>query len=489
MNMKKILQAMDGVASKPVVGADSMAKFLRVVSEAEINQSAPVTPTAPAAPTQPQVDPAHYKVPSVEFLKKNYQHPSQIISGAQPSESDPTRIGAWAVGSDFDDLMMALSGSYYQARKADPNFKQPAFVKDDWELVQRLLGTPEGKEYAIANWIGLSDINDKSPEAEFNRAQHKEFEKQSTAKLMQQPNGVIAPGWKYDQKLGMTPAQAELQKQQQPVPVQENSLNKFLSIIDKHNVSILNEGSNPHKVALPVQMAMQHYQQPETTQIEKKKYVKDGIRKFFREVETQTAEQIAAEQSQKRQLINQYAQAIAERVLMKEDKATARDKWNKTSDERDKKHTAHEKEIAKLPVEKRSGAAIDALEKHLKDVKENEIPDHSMGFTGGVGPGMQSNEPTESHEQAPHHSPEDLGGADAYYGRPADHRKHDLTDHEHIRAYYHGYRAGEDMHDKSNYDESVTKSLRKNNPCWKNYKPIGTKKKGGKTVPNCVPKK
>lgn len=312
----------------------------------------------------------------------------------------------------------------------------------------------------------------------------------------------------------------------------------------KKFVSIINEGSNPHKVSLPVQMAMQHYQQPEPTQIEKKKYVKDGIRKFFREVETQTAEQIAADEQQKRQLINQYASVIAERVLMKEGKS-AREKWTAASNEREKKHADREAAQSKLPAEKRSGAAVDALEKHVnkslteksttekqartmaaaahdpkfakklgiktsvakefnkadtgtkqlsnamkhkKKVKENEIPDHSMGFTGGVGPGMQSNEPTESHEQAPHHSPEDLGGADAYYGRPADHRKHDLTDHEHIRAYYHGYRAGEDMHDKSNYDESVTKSLRKNNPCWKNYKPIGTKKKGGKTVPNCVPK-
>ena len=251
----------------------------------------------------------------------------------------------------------------------------------------------------------------------------------------------------------------------------------------KKFVSIINEGSNPHKVSLPVQMAMQHYQQSEAAQIEKKKYVKDGIRKFFREVETQTAEQIAAEQSQKRQLINQYAQVIAERVLMREGKETARDKWSKASAEREKKHAEHEKEISKLPVEKRSGAAIDALEKHLKDVKENEIPDHSMGFTGGVGPGLQSNEPTESHS-APHHSPEDLGGADAYYGRPADHTNHDLTDHDDIRAYYHGYRAGEDMHDKSNYDES----LRNENPCWKGYHPVGTKKKGGKTVPNCVPK-
>lgn len=29
----------------------------------------------------------------------------------------------------------------------------------------------------------------------------------------------------------------------------------------------------------------------------------------------------------------------------------------------------------------------------------------------------------------------------------------------------------------------------KDNPCWKGYEPVGTKKKNGKTVPNCVPKK
>ena len=32
-----------------------------------------------------------------------------------------------------------------------------------------------------------------------------------------------------------------------------------------------------------------------------------------------------------------------------------------------------------------------------------------------------------------------------------------------------------------------TESLRTENPCWKGYKPVGTKKKAGKTVPNCVP--
>jgi len=38
--------------------------------------------------------------------------------------------------------------------------------------------------------------------------------------------------------------------------------------------------------------------------------------------------------------------------------------------------------------------------------------------------------------------------------------------------------------------KQVIEGLRdpKDNPCWKGYKPVGTKKKNGKTVPNCVPK-
>ena len=39
------------------------------------------------------------------------------------------------------------------------------------------------------------------------------------------------------------------------------------------------------------------------------------------------------------------------------------------------------------------------------------------------------------------------------------------------------------------FSEFTTEGLRdpKDNPCWKGYKPVGTKKKAGKTVPNCVP--
>lgn len=39
------------------------------------------------------------------------------------------------------------------------------------------------------------------------------------------------------------------------------------------------------------------------------------------------------------------------------------------------------------------------------------------------------------------------------------------------------------------FDGELTEGLRNpaDNPCWKGYRPIGTKKKDGKTVPNCVP--
>jgi len=35
---------------------------------------------------------------------------------------------------------------------------------------------------------------------------------------------------------------------------------------------------------------------------------------------------------------------------------------------------------------------------------------------------------------------------------------------------------------------ALSESLKTDNPCWKGYKPVGKKKKNGKTVPNCVPK-
>jgi hypothetical protein len=87
--------------------------------------------------------------------------------------------------------------------------------------------------------------------------------------------------------------------------VGKDDMKKFLQVVT--------EGATPHKVALPVQMAMQHYQQPQQPTIAKSP-IKTSVRKFFKEVELEVKEQ----QAEKKQLLRQYSQAIAERVLMRE---------------------------------------------------------------------------------------------------------------------------------------------------------------------------
>lgn len=124
----------------------------------------------------------------------------------------------------------------------------------------------------------------------------------------------------------------------------------------KKFVQIVNEGANPHKVTLPVQMAMQHYQQPQ----KKEPKAPSLLERYFVEAEQEIEKKVKEDQEKKRKLIDQYARVIAERVRLKD-----------------------------------------------VDIEEN----------------------------------------------------------------------------------TTEESLRTENPCWKGYKPVGTKKKGGKTVPNCVPKK
>jgi hypothetical protein len=78
-------------------------------------------------------------------------------------------------------------------------------------------------------------------------------------------------------------------------------------------MSIVTEGANPHKVALPVQMAMQHYSKP----VGKKQPKTSMIGKYFAEAE----EAINAKQEEKKTHLRQYASMIAERVRLKESKS------------------------------------------------------------------------------------------------------------------------------------------------------------------------
>jgi hypothetical protein len=250
-----------------------------------------------------------------------------------------------------------------------------------------------------------------------------------------------------------------------------DSMSKFLSII--------NEGSNPHKVTLPVQMAMQHYQQPVvgqpiTTPVSNITR-ESSIRKYFSQAETDAAERL----TQKNTMYKQYAQTIAERVLMKE---------------------------AANPAQQ---AAI-AIAKKKKKVKES-----------GVGPGMGNyvvdEAPLDFDRENPMsstiHSHKGANpGSIEYRIMRARRQLKDLAEQaqsddpriwQHITKLFpelamnieqisHGLgelgakrRAGGT--NSRNIPAGIDEMM--NDPCWKGYKMVGTKKKGSKSVPNCVPNK
>jgi len=218
------------------------------------------------------------------------------------------------------------------------------------------------------------------------------------------------------------------------MPVEgSNDMKKFMSII--------NEGANPHKVALPVQMAMQHYSEP----VIKEKPTPSLFKQYFAEAE----ESIQKEKVEKRQLMNQYAKIIAERVQMKEN--------------------------------------------------FNRLASPNPGFKPGAGPGLQSNLPNGGHlslDEEPYENKPDVIKLDIpliirlfEYAREdakTDMDLHNVTEML-IQLSEHG-----DTLTMDNYDQIVgeQKLLPEptNESCWKDYKQIGMKKKGNKTVPNCVPK-
>ena len=182
MDMRKILQSLDNVSTKPVEGTDGMAKFLRIVREADLNQ------------------------PSLEVSETTL--PRQVYLGGY--------------------------GTLYLQQIVVSNR-----VKDGI--------TPQQALAELKSRIGNLDPHNGEP----------------------------------------------------PSP---DFVKKYLS-------KRLEEGANPHKVTLPVQMAMQHYQQPATLKPRTRL-----IDKYF--VEAETA--ILQRKQEEKLLLRQYAQVIAERVMMKE---------------------------------------------------------------------------------------------------------------------------------------------------------------------------
>jgi hypothetical protein len=254
-----------------------------------------------------------------------------------------------------------------------------------------------------------------------------------------------------------------------------SDMKRFVSIIQESNSpQVLNEGANPHKVTLPVQMAMQHYQKPAA----KKPARPALIDKYFHQVQ----EEQLQEKQERRKLINQYAQTIAERVLMKESKGEG--KWH-TSPSGVKTNMSPSDDDYEINYGKHGAAAYE-------DYNPNVSP--NTGFDPGPGgPGLMPNES---------HNPVDTVTLDIpllvrmlEYAR--EDAKTDIEIHDVVERMIHMSEEGHTLN-MDDYDEICNihdvhegkkiKAKKKTNPCWDGYQQIGMKKKSGKTVPNCVKK-
>jgi hypothetical protein len=220
-----------------------------------------------------------------------------------------------------------------------------------------------------------------------------------------------------------------------------NDMSKFMSIVT--------EGANPHKVELPVQMAMQHYSKPVVTAENKSSLLK----KYFAETEERIAEELAEEQELKTQRLKMYSQQIANRVLMKESaQGVTEAPIDMTGDPNDPHIYGHEK-ANPMSLKGR----IMQARAQLKELAQLAERDDLLAWEeickkakGGMFMGLEQNLEQIRHGISELAAKRKQGGVAS---RGIDKN------------------IGED-----------------NDPCWDSHKMVGTKKKGGKTVPNCVPK-
>jgi len=105
-----------------------------------------------------------------------------------------------------------------------------------------------------------------------------------------------------------------------------DSMKKFLSVVT--------EGSNPHKVALPVQMAMQHYAEPVVAQPKTIKEVKKtAMSSMLYQYYTNAEQRLAEEDNVKKEIISEQARRIADRILKRKEEQTVAESFNPEYDD------------------------------------------------------------------------------------------------------------------------------------------------------------
>jgi hypothetical protein len=258
-------------------------------------------------------------------------------------------------------------------------------------------------------------------------------------------------------------------------------MKKILSAIDgadkpkadssdmKKFVSIINESST-NRLSMAEQMAVQHFQEPRkditSPVLNKDKDSKPSmIGKYFKQIEEELAE---SEQRYK-----ERAKQLAERVVNKMHERTA------DVDSAVKDYLSKGGEVKQgKPHKPRKSEKTDFGSKHIggkgevnKSGKATKIG--KAANTQGK-PVVKVEAILSNIRQLKSQLDEQIAQLEEYYSPPPGDSRSPISG----------------PHQPGCKCKEVEEGLRdpKDNPCWKGYKPVGTKKKGGRTVPNCVPK-
>ena len=102
----------------------------------------------------------------------------------------------------------------------------------------------------------------------------------------------------------------------------------------KQFLSIVTEGANPHKVTLPVQMAMQHYAEPVVAQPKTIKEVKKtAMSSMLYQYYTNAEHRLAEEDNTKKEIISEQARRIADRILKRKEEKPVAESFNPEYDD------------------------------------------------------------------------------------------------------------------------------------------------------------
>ena len=222
----------------------------------------------------------------------------------------------------------------------------------------------------------------------------------------------------------------------------------------KKSLSIITEGANPHKVSLPVQMTMQHYQKP----VEKKPAIKTSglLQQYFENVELEQQQVQSQQLEEKREQLRMYSQKIAQRVLVKEAAMPA------------PMPTAAAPIAAPAPMATMPQDPMAAAE---PTVGGDEVDTVTMDIPLMIRLFEYAREDAQTDMDL-HNVAENLINLSKEIGTLSMEQYDAIV----------GSQAGEET-------PMAAPSMPVAEACWKDYKQVGLKKKGGKSVPNCVPKK